>query len=141
MVVLGGRTSRLSQVVVFPGSVGGLWLPWKQPSGRLWQEVAACFKKCQHWMQAHCTVCVCVRVCACVRVCVCVRACVRTCVRAYVRVPECMHAGLFVCMHVRVPPEQLFFLFCEKIVVQVSCVALFICVGLRVFMQILNLEL
>ena len=34
-----------------------------------------------------------------------------------------------------------FFLFCEKRVVQVSCLALFfIYIGLRVFMQLLNLE-
>ena len=37
---------------------------------------------------------------------------------------------------VQIPPEQLFFLFCEKRVVQVSCIALFIYVGLRVFMYV-----
>ena len=42
---------------------------------------------------------------------------------------------------VRVPPEQLFFSFSMKKVVQVSCIALFIYVSLRVFMQILNLGL
>ena len=35
----------------------------------------------------------------------------------------------------RVPPEQLFFPFCEKRVVQVSCVALFIYVGVGVFLH------
>ena len=39
-------------------------------------------------------------------------------------------------MGVRIPPEQLFFLFGEKIVVQVSCLALFIFIGLRDFMCI-----
>ena len=38
---------------------------------------------------------------------------------------------------VRIPPEQLFFSFSvKKRVVQVSCVALFIYVGLRVFIRI-----
>ena len=34
-----------------------------------------------------------------------------------------------------------FFISKEKGVVQFSCVALFICIGLRVFMQIINLDL